>query len=229
MTKYFILIFILLSSCATSLNKDEVSSRYIVGVPEKLPSHYKIKSLISREISMAGGDYKVVAYPYTKALVKAMVNDLSHERGLTSTDTQKLTKTLENSYLNNKVCFHVDSSVVRFEKTAELKDWKIKLIDKNKTEYPLTWVKSEKPIKIQKRKAGDKLIAWLNEATACSDQKIPLKNSFYLEVAATYAPFPFSASSILFWQVYTPKDISDPKVMEEKKTSDPRYKTYRGW
>lgn len=229
MSKYFILSMLLLSSCATSLKKEELSSKYIIGVPEKLPSHYKIKSLISRDISMAGGDYKVVAYPYTKALVKAMINDLTHERGLSKSETEELTKTLEKSYLNNKVCFHVDSSVLRFEKAAELKNWKVKVIDSNKSEYPLTWITSTRPYKVEKRKAGDKLIAWLNEATACSDQKVSLKDSFFLEVAATYAPFPFSASSILYWQIYSPEEISDPKVMEEKKSNDPRYKTYRGW
>jgi hypothetical protein len=229
MSRYFILSLILLSSCASQLKKEELTSKYINSVPERLPSHYEIKSILSRDISMAGGDYQVVAYPYTKALIKAMVNDLTHERGLTESDTKKLTKTLEKSYLNNKVCFHVDSSVLRFEKAAELKNWKIKVIDNNKKEYPLTWLNSKTPIKTQKRKAGDKLIAWLNEATACSDQKVSLNDSFYLEVAATYAPFPFSTSSMLYWQVYTAEEINDPKIMEKKKENDPRYKGYRGW
>jgi len=242
---YFISILILLTSCTHSPLNEKLVSTYLTQIPENLPGHYEMKSVLNKNISMAGGDYLVSATPFTKAYVHAMASDLTDERHLTTADSKKLLTHLKEKFLTDKVCFQIETSVLKFEKAAKLSDWKLFFVTKNNTEYPLKWIKVNPSIKRNKQRSGDKLISWLSDGTVCSVNKVGFYDSFFLKVKATYSPFPFSTTALLHWPIFKEyrktknlllpaknqvgKEIKESKKEENEKKYRDSYKSYRGW
>lgn len=217
----------LISSCSLFQEKPvDRTAEYITRPQIDSVHHFDIRKTMTRTKVMAGGDYEVKAYPFTQSLISAMANDLSFERGLTETDKSKLYNQLKELYLANKSCFHIDTSVLRFEQASKLKDWKIKVIDHKEQEHDLLWVKVHPKIKTIQRRSADKLIRWLNEATACTTYPVSYQSPFSLRLTASYAPFPFSAVGLLHWE-YEASDRKNKKPVDIKESRTK--KRYRGW
>jgi hypothetical protein len=231
MKRSYLFAFILLISCSTFKEKaPDQTGHYIELDDDKSVHHYDIKKTLSRSKIMAGGDYSVTAYPFTKSLVTAMANDLTFERGLSEKNRKKLLSSLTDLYLKDKTCFHVNTAVLRFEKASQLKDWKAMMIDAREKKVALTWGEFHPQIKRYQRRSSDKLIKWLNEAVACSKFPVAFKSPFTLKLTASYAPFPFSVESDLHWEYESGADSEpDSKIVPKAKKKSRTKKGYRGW
>lgn len=224
-----------LSSCAFFTSTPEFDNEklnaYVSGSGFDRDDLRDMKKHLTRKTKLAGSIYKVKAYPYTPALVEALVDDQIGAHSLTKKQSQNLREHMKEEFLTKKTCFHFEYEVTRVEKASNLKDWSLEITDHYKNIYKTQWIKTsegeDSPAKSFDYVGSVREPVWLGEGNACTDQKVDLTKNFEVKVIAQYAPFPFSKEENLYWQypVYEVVDGEKQKVEEKNKN----YKGYRGW
>ncbi len=189
-----------------------------------------IEKNLTRKTKMAGSIYRVKAYPYTKPLIEALVDDQAAALSLTQKQRKQLAHNLEEKYLNAKTCFQFEYHVARIDKASQLKDWKLQIIDHYENVFDTQWTPESLaaiPTKSFEYIGSIREPAWLGEGVACTTQKVDLSKDFNTKITAQFAPFPFSKEDTLTWQYPVYEEIDGEKVVVKEKGKD--FKGYRGW
>ena len=223
-----------LSSCALLSTGPEYDNKrledYIQGSGYKASDLPSLKKHLSRNTKMAGDIYRLKAYPYTQALVDAIVDDQAAALSLTEKQRKEVQANLEKKYLNRKTCFQFEYQVTRVEKASQLKDWSLELTDGKDVTYKTQWQKdsfNDIPTKSYTFIGSIREPVWYGQGVACTQQEADLSNDFELKTIAKYSPFPFSTESTLSWD-YPEYEVVDGKEVEVE-TKSKNYKGYRGW
>ncbi|MCR9205458.1 MAG: hypothetical protein NXH75_12825, partial [Halobacteriovoraceae bacterium] len=172
-----------------------------------------------------------VAFPYTSSYVRSIANQQAQLRGLSQSEKNQILAHLEKKFTERATCFNFKYSVLRFNQVAQLKDWKITLLDKLGNEYPLKWRNGDlekSPIMTEVQQSGDLLEKWLGDGVACTDAKPVLNSGFGLKVRPQYVQFPFDSYGDLYWDFPEIK-VVDGEEVEVFKGKKKNYKSYRGW
>ncbi len=231
---FFYFSLLSLSSCAFFTNTPEYDKKNLEKYMKEdgFDRSYleDIKKSLSRKTKMGGGIYKLDLTPYTMSLHEALVDDQAAAMSLTQEQKDKLAENLENKFLDHKTCFKFNYEVARIEKASQLQDWKFEVTDHQQITYQLKW--DEESLKNVPAKSYEYIGSvrepvWFGEGMACSYQKIDLSENFEVKATVAYAPFPFSAEEILYWQYPAYEVIDGEKV--EVKEQDKNFKGYRGW
>lgn len=223
-----------LSGCAFFSNQAEYDNKkleeYISGTNFNRTHLSDIKKHLTRKSKLAGDIYRVRVYPYTRPLAEAMIDDQVAALSLTQKDAQKLKDNLIEKYFYKKTCFHFKYEVTRIAKASQLKDWRLEMTDHNGITYKTKWLESslkKSPVKGHTYIGSIKEPVWTGEGDACTDQKVNLFEDFSIKTIVTYAPFPFSNETELFWQYPVYEYVDGEKV--EQKEKNKNFKGYRGW
>tara|TARA_R110002072_G_scaffold276051_1_gene437332 strand:- start:64203 stop:64916 length:714 start_codon:yes stop_codon:yes gene_type:complete len=188
-----------------------------------------VKSILTKETSLAGGTYIVSAFPVTKTYLNALTNELTKERSLNKSQASKLKKKYYNNYIKNKTCIQFSYVATRYNKVKYLSGWDLEL-DYQKVSRKLTFKKSDltkEPINNKKRIGNDILDQWSNTAIACTKSYEPLKEEFHVKVTPRFVPFPFDSNTTLKWEFDHIKVVDGKEVKVESSNSS--YQPYRGW
>ncbi|GAB4020580.1 MAG: hypothetical protein Fur0010_23200 [Bdellovibrio sp.] len=186
---------------------------------------------IGRGISMAGGNYKVEAYPVTRELLLAQTRELARQRGFTQEEIDKINLTHEQEYLLQKTCFNFSYAVTNVEQTAYPQDWKIHFIDHGNDEYPMLWTEADLkklPVKTKLMRQEGNLDRWLHQGILCTDQNFDLSKGFGLRITPKFVQWPFPASEKLLWE-FDYIVVNEQGEEEMVKTQKQNYQPYRGW
>lgn len=221
----------LTSGCALfSSSGPDRTYTYLTGKGLKNPSSMEVMDALTRDSSMSGGNYQIKAYPYTYTLIEAMVREAAEQRGLNPEQQKSLKENLTKKFLAQKTCFHFNYQVLRFNKSSQLKNWKLAILDKKDQEYPTDWNGDDlkvSAVKTKKVVAGDRLDQWLGEGTACTSATPALKSGFGIKVTPDFVQFPFDKSAKIYWEFPEIRIVDgEEEVVEDKKKS---YRSYRGW
>lgn len=230
--KPLLLALPLLSGCAFFSSKDsDLTYKYLKGEGVETAKPSEFEKVLSREMYMAGGNYHIVAFPYTSSYVKSLALEQASLKGLSAEETKKIQEFLEDKFTSERTCFNFRYSVLRFNQVAQLKDWRITLLDKKGDEYPLKWKKvdlEKSPVMTRVRQSGDHLEKWLGDGVACTEAQPILNSGFGLKVRPQYVQFPFDSYGDLYWEFPEIKMVDGQEV--EVQTGKKRnFKTYRGW
>lgn len=166
----------------------------------------EFEEALSREVYLAGGNYHIVAFPYTEAYLKAMVMELTEEKALSKKESSKILNRLKNNFVVNKTCFKFRYSVLRFNEVGQLKDWQVTLFNIKGLKAELTWQSQPKrDPSFADSKNYDPLNElhdkWLGDGIACLSRKLNLTESFGLKVKPQYVQFPFDSHGDLYWEL----------------------------
>lgn len=222
----------LLSNCALFSSKDtDLTYKYLKGEGVESAKPAEFEKVLSREMYMAGGNYHIVAFPYTNSYIRALANEQAQLKGLSKAEKKQILDHLSKKFTERNTCFNFKYSVLRFNQVAQLKDWKITLLDKLGQEYPLKWKNGDlekSPIMTQVQQSGDRLEKWLGDGVACTEAKPVLNSGFGLKVRPMYVQFPFDSYGDLYWDFPEIKMV-DGEEVEVFKGKKKNYKSYRGW
>ncbi len=189
-----------------------------------------IKETLTRSAKMAGNIYKVEVMPMTGPLIEAMADDQAAALSLTKEDRAALLKNLKATYLQKKTCLEFKYEVTRIEKSSQLEDWKLEILDHDQLTHKTEWSISslaEIPAKSYTYIGSVREPVWLGKGVACSARAVDLSHDFDIKVTSHYVPFPFSSEATLYWQ-YPVYEVIDGKEVEVE-TKDKNFKGYRGW
>lgn len=224
------------SSCALFRKHQdyaEIMQTYLApteGRDEKLTSE-EIKKVLTKDESMAGGNYKFKITPISDRLVKAYYKEMSFKNGLTAKEQEDLWKKMKERYMTNKTCLHFEYEVIKHQKAKELNSWKLQFKDRAGQLYPVTW--NERPLfsmpaKTKIQRSGNLLEQWIYEGTGCTDTDLPLEEEFAVHLKPAFVQWPFSSSKTIWWEFdRTVKgEEGEEKVIKKKKRT---YQRYRGW
>lgn len=222
------------SSCALFTNgKKELSDRYLTGLG--LSNDVKseaIKEHLTRELTMGGGNYTISAYPYSEALIEAMVRETSSIRGLSESAQKSLRKELQTNYGPGKSCFQFDIGVRRFLQLAHLKEWQIEVIDGGEMMSKLSWRESdlERPVMVSNFNdfQGPHPLHQLS-GVACSEVPLNLKDGFTLYITPSFMNFPFPKSGEIVYSFANYAVSEEGEVIKVKEAEEAKKKSYRGW
>jgi len=221
----------LLSSCALfSPNEPDETYRYLTGQGLENPKTVDIKNALMRDLSMAGGNYSLKAYPYTRTLVEAMSREKADLLGLPPKHIERYAKQMEKDFIDDKVCFYFEYEVLRFEKASRLENFKLALLDKEDQSYPLQFIEEDlgkQPGLSKVLRSGDRLPKWFGSGIACTKANPSLNKGFGLKVEPTFVQFPFDKMASMYWEFPEIKIVDGKEVKIHKKKKN--YKSYRGW
>ncbi|MCF8059050.1 MAG: hypothetical protein K9K67_07125 [Bacteriovoracaceae bacterium] len=231
--KWTLKIFLLFSlvSCAFfTRNPKDRTFEFLTGKGVEAASPEQFEKALARTTYMAGGNYQISAFPYTESYLKSLAKNHTHTRGLTPIESQKYLKSLQEKFSEGKTCFKFRYEVLRFNQSAELKNWQIILLDKTNQEFPLTWRNGDlekAPVMTRVLRSGDNLEQWLGDGVACTNAEPHLNSGFGLKVKPSYVQFPFDSTAEIYWEFPEIKIVNGKEVQVEKKKK--AFKSYRGW
>ena len=223
-----------LSSCAFFSQNPAYDNKklkaYVQGSGFDRTELNSIKETLSRSAKMAGNIYKVKVMPMTRPLIEAMVDDQAAALSLTKEERASLLKNLEATYLENKTCLELNYEVTRIEKSSQLEDWQLEILDHDQLSHKTKWTISslaEIPTKSYEYIGSVREPVWFGKGVACTSRSVDLSKDFDVKVTSHYVPFPFSSEATLYWQ-YPVYEVIDGKEVEVE-TKDKNFKGYRGW
>lgn len=221
----------LFSSCAFFAPAEtDLTYKYLKGegVEEAKPQEFE--KVLSREMYMAGGNYHIVAFPYTNSYVESLAREQAHLKGFSPSERDRILHHLKEAFTERRTCFNFKYGVLRFNQVAKLKDWRVTLLDKDGQEFPLKWKEKDlekAPVMTRVNRSGDNLEKWLGDGVACTDAQPRLNKGFGLKVRPQYVQFPFDSYADLYWDFPEIKIVNGEEVEVKKKARN--YKGYRGW
>ncbi len=190
----------------------------------------EIKKILTKEESMAGGNYQIKVFPITRPYLQTFAREIADQRGLSSLQRELQWKGLQEQFLENKVCFGFGYSVVRFPQASQLKNWKLKLVDNQEARYPLTWKSKElerEAVQSRISRGSLDLEQWFHSGVGCTEGPFDLSQGFGVEVNVAYVQFPFSPRSTYYWEFDSFKTIEGQEVVHKVKKR--HHQKYRAW
>lgn len=164
----------------------------------------EFEEALSREVYLAGGNYHIVAFPYTHAYLTSLVEEQAKLKGLSSIEKKETLKRLTENYITKKTCFKFRYAVLRFNEVGQLKDWQVTYFNNQSINEALTWESNPKrdPSFADSNNPLDDLHEkWLGDGIACTSKSLDLTQSFGLKVRPQYVQFPFDSYGDLFWDL----------------------------
>ena len=192
-----------ITSCSLFLSKPRVDfRRYITGEGLNEKTSQDIISSLTRFGYLGGGNYEVKAYPITLPLIESEAKELQALRGFNKAQLNKIINKKRIEYTEQKTCFQLNYSVIRFKEVAPLKSWKAYIVTKDQTEFPVKWKESS-----LKKKPISSIITglygieskWYNEGIGCVDVGLPIEKGFLIKLVPSYVQWPFPDSASLTW------------------------------
>ena len=71
---------------------------------QRIPAQ-EFEEALSREVYLAGGNYHIVAFPYTNAYLSSLVNERAKAKGFSDKDKKETLKRLKERFISKKTCF----------------------------------------------------------------------------------------------------------------------------
>lgn len=193
---------ILFVACSHSENHSK-GTELLKASPKERISTETFEKALSREVYLAGGNYHIIAFPYTQNYIHSLVEEKVEKKSLKPKEKKETLERLKDRYSEEKTCFKFRYSVLRFNEVGQLKDWQVTFVNEEGEKASLNWesnpkrdpsfAESDDPLAFHHDK-------WLGDGVACSTQKLDLNKSFRLKVKPQYVQFPFDSHGDLNWQ-----------------------------
>ncbi len=255
MKKLFLLLFLLLSACASKDQYFHPSYFVLTEGSEGSKLNYpELFKRLTKTSTMAGGLYEVSVTPLTTPLLEAQAKFQGEWKHLSSEEILSLSQNLKKIYTEGKTCIEFKAQILRFEGASKTNDWKMSLYtdltmmregendaqERTAKEFELTWITPlPEIVKSQVTKIQDKYDQWLLSAVACTYRELPLENGFAIKVIAPYINFPFSEQLRLDYGNWSNYDDDHLMAAQKEKGQDTpsssskikrqNNQRYRGW
>lgn len=230
----FALILSLTSCSLFSNRKIDYSEGYVTGKGIEALSTEEIRNQLYRDISMSGGNYKIVAFPLTSAYVNALSNEMAGVKNLSKKGAKKLKENLLKKFVKNKVCIDTKITVKESDKVKSLEDWRLVFVDSDNIAYQLSWMpvppyESKIPETVPSTIQGwhGKQTMWNMAGTACTTANSEMKKGFKVIFKPSFVQWPFPDEVEEEWSFNYTKIVDGKEVKVKKK--EKKKMRYRGW
>ena len=222
------LIF-LFSSCAFFSPPKEMERppSLVTGIDAKFVSPTEIKSRLLMTDSMAGGDFKLRAFPLTAPYIE--MNEQAWNRKKKLLSAAELAKTIaaqKKSFSEDRSCFKLELDVGKYAKMAKFKRWRGEIVDRQGVKYPLKWTAESLQAKVSSHRVknfqGQKQ-NFKSQGRACTMTPVALELGFTMHLSPDWIPFPFDDKFALTWAFDEYKKVDGEliKVQKKKKKRHP--------
>ncbi len=227
---------LLLSSCGLLLPKSKVidySEAYITGLGTESLVSEKIKDNLSREKTMAGGNYKIKAFPITEAYINSFTKEIIDGKSLTKKQSERFQNSLNDKYLKDKVCVEAIITVKEFHRVNTLDQWRLTFIDSNNIAYRLEWLDESDfgglpgPITSVRHSYHGKEKFWTLMGKACAVADVKMQEGFKVIFRPSFVQWPFDDELKIEWTFDHTKVVDGKKIKVKKK--ERKKEGYRGW